>query len=327
MTLFNDRVLNATTRQVMPVATYPGAALVGHTIEQMVRDPAIQAKVSLALRKEIGLDFYQSAMDLSAEAEAFGAQVRIVGDEVPTVIGRLVTTPEQIRALAIPKVGAGRTNVYLDTMRILAKEPGSPFTVGGCIGPFTLAGRLFGVSESLEFSMNEPEAMEELIDKSATFLIEYVKAFKAAGAKCLFMAEPTAGLLSPKMLGRFSSAYIKRIVDAVESDGFGIILHNCGAKIAHIPQVLQSGATAFHFGQPMDLIAAAKQVPANVVVCGNLDPAGCFVNLPTADLISRTCALAAAANGVKNLVMSSGCDLPPGTSFDNLRAYMETAKG
>lgn len=327
MSAFTKLVFASPTRQVMPVATFPGAKLVGRTVRQMATDAKIQAEVSLALRAKLGMPWFQSAMDLSVESEAFGAQVRMVEDEVPTVIGRLVTDAASIAALKVPKVGAGRTNVYLDTIKILAAQPGYPCVVGGCIGPFTLAGRLFGVSESLEFSMNEPEAMEALILKSTEFLIEYVKAFKAAGAKTLFMAEPTAGLLSPKMLARFSSPYVKRIVEAVEDGEFGIILHNCGAKIAHIPGILTSGATALHFGQPMDLPAAAKAVPANVVVCGNLDPSGVFVGCDEATIAQRTVALEASLAGLKNVVLSSGCDIPPNAPVEHLMAFMKAAGG
>jgi len=322
MSDFTALVLASPTRQVMPVATFPGAKLVGKTIKQMTTNAAIQAEVSLALRAKLGMPWYQSAMDLSVESEAFGATVRMVEDEVPTVIGRLVTDAASIAALQVPKVGSGRTNVYLDTVRLLAAQPGSPFVVAGCIGPFTLAGRLFGVSESLEFSMNEPEAMEALIDKATDFLIAYVSAFKQAGAKALFMAEPTAGLLSPKMLGRFSSPYVKRIITAVEDGQFGVILHNCGAKIAHIPHILASGATALHFGQPMDLPAAARAVPSNVVVCGNLDPSGVFVGMDETTITNKTVALETSLAGLRNVVISSGCDIPPNAPVEHLVAFM-----
>ncbi|MBN8527105.1 MAG: uroporphyrinogen decarboxylase family protein [Planctomycetes bacterium] len=322
MSAFTSRVLSTPIRQVMPVATFPGAKLVGRTVREMATDAHVQAEVSLALRARLGMPWYQSAMDLSVEAEAFGAAIRMVDDEVPTVIGRLVTDADSVAALAVPRVGAGRTQVYIDTVRLLAAQPGDPFVIAGCIGPFTLAGRLFGVSESLEFAMNEPEAMEALIEKATTFLISYVSAFKDAGAKALFMAEPTAGLLSPKMLGRFSSPYVKRIIEATEDGSFGIILHNCGAKIAHIPSILASGATALHFGQPMDLPAAARAVPAGTVVCGNLDPSGVFVGLDQAAIAQRTIELERRLDGLRNVVMSSGCDIPPNAPVENLVAYM-----
>lgn len=326
MSRFTDLALASGRPLAMPVATFPGAKACGRSIRQMATDPRIQAEVSMALRERLGLHFWQSAMDLSVEAEAFGSQVRMTDDEVPTVLSRRVVDAEGVRALAVPAIGSGRTQVYLDTIGILASQPGDPFVVGGCIGPFTLAGRLFGVSESLEFAMNDPEATEELVEKATEFLIGYVRSFKAAGAKALFMAEPTAGLLSPRMLARFSSPFVRRIVAAVEGDGFGLILHNCGARIAHLPAILQSGATALHFGQPMDLAAAAGQVPDGVVVMGNLDPSEVFVSLPPTEVVARTRALMASCSQRHNVVFSSGCDIPPNAPIDGIAAFV-TAVG
>jgi len=323
MSAFTELVFASKRRLAMPVAVYPGTTLCGKSVVQMVNDPAAQVEVSLALRDHLGMAFTLSAMDLSTEAEAFGAQVRIMDGEVPTVIGRLVTDAAGVDALTVPKVGMARTHVYVETARRLAAGPGDPFVVGGCIGPFTLAGRLFGVSESLEFSVAEPEAMERLITKATDFLIGYVRAFKQAGCKALFMAEPTAGLLSPKMLGRLSSPFVKRIVEAVEGEGFGIILHNCGAKLVHLPQILQSGASAFHFGAPMDLAAAARQVPATSVVLGNLDPSAVFLGGTPEVVAERTRALCQAVSGLPNVVLSSGCDVPPSTPVANLKAFIQ----
>ncbi len=38
--------------------------------------------------------------------------------------------------------------------------------LGGLIGPFSLAGRLFGVSESLELTLTEPETTKALLEKT-----------------------------------------------------------------------------------------------------------------------------------------------------------------
>jgi len=42
------------------------------------------------------------------------------------------------------------------------------------------------------------------------------------------LAEPSAGLLPPDWCDEFSSQYVKRLVDAVQDEGFFIVLHNCG---------------------------------------------------------------------------------------------------
>ena len=70
------------------------------------------------------------------EAEAFGSELMSSDDEPPTVVGRRVTS--------------------LDAARRLKTLPGQPLVLAGMIGPFSLAGRLYGVSESLELTMDNP---------------------------------------------------------------------------------------------------------------------------------------------------------------------------
>ena len=55
-------------------------------------------------------------MDLSLEAEAFGSTIRVSDDEVPTVIGSIVSTEEEADALKVPEIGVGRTQIYIDAI-------------------------------------------------------------------------------------------------------------------------------------------------------------------------------------------------------------------
>jgi uroporphyrinogen decarboxylase len=320
---FTRIVLESTTRLALPIATYPGLALTGDTVSDIVTSPDAQFRAQVALRERHGSPFVLSAMDLSAEAEAFGATVALSDHEIPTVTGRLIVDAEQAARLAIPQPGEGRTQVSLETVRQLAKLPGAPFVFAGCIGPFSLAARLVGVSEALEMTATEPELMHTLLEKSTAFLAAYIAAFRAAGANGVIMAEPAAGLLSPKSLSAYSSKYVRQIAAGFAEDSFTIILHNCAAKLLHLPAIQESGLKTFHFGAPMDLVSALSQVPADTVICGNLDPAAVFVQLPAAGVAGKIESLLQATTLHKNFVLSSGCDVPPNAPLANLDAFYQ----
>jgi len=312
-------------RLVLPILTYPGAQLAGVSVREMVTCPEAQVAAVTALRKRYPIRVALSAMDLSVEAEAFGCAVHLADQEVPTVPGRRVRSRAEAEALEVPAPGAGRTAVYLETVRRLRQLPGRPVVLGCLIGPFSLAARLFGVSEMLGLTLEDPDLAHLLVAKAARFLSAYAAAFRAAGAEGVVMAEPTAGLLSPQALGEFSSDYIGRIVAAVEAPDFTLILHNCAARLVHLPQVLASGARAFHFGAPMDLPVALTRVPAGTLVAGNLDPAAVFVRATPEQVQTATLALRSATAGSPNFVLSSGCDLPPETPLANLDAFFAAA--
>lgn len=317
----SDAILSSNRRVALPVLTYPGGQLTGGTVREMVHDPVKQVAAQFALHDRFLTEALFSAMDLSVEAEEFGAEVQFSDDEVPAVTCRLVTDFESVSKLPVPTQGGGRTRVYLKTIELLKqRSPGIP-VIGGCIGPFSLAGRLFGVSEALLATAMEPEAISLLVEKAATFLTGYVKAFREAGADAVIMAEPTAGLISPSSVEAFSSPYVRAIREVVETPDFQVILHNCGARMNHLQAKLTSGAQILHFGKPMDLVAALDAVPADVVVGGNLDPADVFLKGNPSSVARITASLLAATAGKRNLFLSSGCDIPFATPLENLGAF------
>ncbi len=318
---FNQAVLCSLRRVALPIATYPGLALTGGTVRDVVTRPEMQYEIQAALQQRYGLRFVLSAMDLSAEAEAFGCHLHLVENEIPCVVGRLVTTREEISRLRVPRAGEVRTAVYLETVRRLRALPGNPIVLGGCIGPFSLAARLVGMSEALELTLSDPDLVRAALEKSAAFLREYVTAFKTAGAHGVIMAEPAAGLLSPRGMAEFSCSWVKQIAHGVADGEFALILHNCAARLAHVPAILQTGLTTFHFGTPMDMRAALDKVPATTVLCGNLDPAGVFCRSKPEEVRAQTVELLTRTAGIRNYVLSSGCDIPPGTPLANLDAF------
>jgi uroporphyrinogen decarboxylase len=317
----NELVLSSPRRLALPIAVYPGLALTGASVRDVVTNPQAQFEAQAALHRRYQTPFVLSAMDISAEAEAFGCKLHLADNEIPSVVGRLVTNLEQARTLSPPKPDDGRTGVYLETVKRLRGLPGKPLVFGGCIGPFSLAARLVGVSEALELTLNEPGLVHLVLEKSAAFLTAYAQAFKTAGADGLIMAEPAAGLLSPRGMSEFSSAYLKQIAAALDDGHFALVLHNCAARLVHLPTILETGLTTFHFGEPMDLVTALGKVPPEVVLCGNLDPAGVFCQLAPAEVTARAAALCSATAAHRNYILSSGCDLPPLAPLASLDAF------
>ncbi|HWQ46510.1 MAG TPA: uroporphyrinogen decarboxylase family protein [Longilinea sp.] len=326
-TRFSRFILEYPGRLVMPIGVYGGLAITGASVRQAVSDPHAQSEAVLALHEKLHTPVMLTAMDLSAESEAFGCTIRMEEEEIPTVIGRLVKTSEETAALKVPLVGEKRTRVHLDTAGQLVKaHPGTP-VLGGLIGPFSLAARLFGVSETLETTAVDPDLVHSLLEKATAFLTAYTQAFAAAGAWGVIMAEPAAGLLSPRSLSTFSAAYVRRIIEAVKTPNFTVVLHNCGAKIVHLPKVLESEAEIYHFGAPMDLPAAFAQIGDSPILCGNLDPSAVFHSGTADDVRREAKALLQAVGPRKNFVLSSGCDIPPGTPIENLEALYAAARG
>ncbi|MBL9136407.1 MAG: uroporphyrinogen decarboxylase family protein [Verrucomicrobiales bacterium] len=311
---------------VMPVLSFPGGPLTRVKVREMVSDPAVQVRALLALHRRFQTRVILGCMDLSVEAEAFGAEVQFVDDEVPRVTGRRLTCPGDLESMRSPQVGVARTAVALEVVRRLGLEVPEVPVLGGVTGPFSLAARLLGVSEALMLTLDHPEFVHAVVKKCTTFLVRYVTALRDRGAIGVLMADPTAGLLAPRAMATFASPYVRRIVERVEMPGFTVVLHNCAAKAAHLPALLESGAEAFHFGAPMDLRQACDQVPPGHLVCGNLDPAKVFVGGDPASVTESVKVCLANFGRRPGYVLSSGCDLPANTPLANLEMFFKAAR-
>ena len=310
-------------KKALPILSFPCVSLLNIPVKQLISDSDTQAKGMQLIAQKTNAAASVSLMDLSVEAECFGATVRFSDDEVPTVTGRLVCDMDEAEALAVPAVGDKRTNLYIDAIKKATAEITDRPVLAGMIGPFSLAARLLDVSEIMMDCYDDPDMVHLVLQKVTQFLCDYAKAYKEAGANGIVMAEPVAGLLSPTLEEEFSSPYIKQIVDAVQEDDFIVIYHNCGDNVPKmLDSILSTGCAAYHFGNAVDMEKdIIAQVPANTVVMGNIDPAG-VLRMGTPEKVrEETLALLDRCAKYPNFVLSSGCDMPPMTPWENIDAF------
>lgn len=310
---------------VLPIMTHPGIDLIGKTVNDAVCDGQVHADAVVALRKKYPLSAISTTiMDLSVEAQAFGAETVFEQGSVPTVTGRLLTDAEAVQALEIPSLEQGRLPEYLKAIRLAVPRLDCAL-LGGCIGPFSLAGRLYDMTELMMAMYIEPETAHALLQKCTDFLLTYVKAIKEAGAAGVIMAEPASGLLSNDDCAQYSSVYVKQIVDTVQDDTFAVVLHNCGNQGQCTEAMVASGASALHFGNAMDMAQALAEVPEDIAVMGNVDPVGIMKFGTPQQVEDAVNALKQIAAGHKNFVLSTGCDVPPASPEANVEAFYNTA--
>jgi uroporphyrinogen decarboxylase len=317
-------IINSDERLSMPIMTYPGLKLAGLGIMDVIQDGDSQFRCMYELAQKYPSIAAMTTMDLSVEAEVFGSRIRFSADEAPAVSGSIVDGESSARELKIPAPGAGRTGAYIRAAELSARNISGKPSFGGQIGPFSLACRLYDMTEIMVALFDEPETVHIILEKAAEFLTAYAKAFKKAGANGIIIAEPAAGLLSPDQCTEFSSEYVKKIVDSVQDDHFMVILHNCGNTTRLIPSLIYTGAAGYHFGNAVDMTAILPQVPSDMLVFGNIDPARTFKNGTVEDVREKTRELLEKTAGFKNFVISSGCDIPPGTPIENIEAFFET---
>lgn len=321
-----QEVISRKERIAIPIMTHPGIELIGKTVHDAVTDGRVHYQAIKALDEKYPSAACTVIMDLTVEAEAFGASVNFFPNEIPTVTGRLVSDLESVEALQIPDMTKGRIPQYLLANQLAAQNIKDKPVFAGAIGPFSLAGRLFDMSEIMMACYSEPEVAEPLLEKCSLFLKEYCLALKKQGVNGVLIAEPAAGLLSNDGCNEFSSRYIKPVVEAVQDDNFMVVLHNCGNTGHCTEAMLATGAMAYHFGNKIDMIKALEECPPDVLAMGNLDPVSVFQSATAEEVYTLTKNLLDKTAQYPNFVLSSGCDVPPHTPHANIEAFYRALK-
>ena len=310
-----------------PIATFPAAYILGHTVEDLSKNPITQAMGIKLMAEKYNMRIAMGFMDLSAEAEAFGATCIYHDEEVPTISGSIVNSLEDAEALQIPAVGTGRTGSYLKgiemALRLIKDRP----VFAECIGPFSLAGRLVDITEAMVLCYEEPEMMHTVLEKATTFIIDYVKAFKALGAHGIMIAEPLAGILSPTLAGEFSCTYMKRIVDECQDKNFVVFYHNCGNNAAlQADEIFAIGCKGYHFGDKVVLKDLLAKAPEGVLVMGNVSPSEEFFSGTKASIRKATYQVMHECYAYDQFWLSSGCDIPALTDPTNIDEFFSAAE-
>ena len=309
--------------KTVPILSFPSTQLLGIPVSKLISSAESQVEGMKAIRERCNIGASLNMMDLSVEAECFGASISVTDDEVPTVKRGIIDSIYDVDGIVVPSVDNGRCPIYIGGVR-KAKEAIKDIPVFcGVIGPYSLAARLFDMTELMMECYDSPDEVAVLLSKVAEFLIEYVKAFKTAGADGVIMAEPAAGLLSPALAEEFSTPYVKKIIDAVSDDNFVFCYHNCGnAVIDMADQLAELGADIYHFGNAISLKDIIPKMPKESVVMGNIDPL-IFKNGSKDDVRAAVQRVFDECSQFDNFVLSSGCDIPASAKWDNLDAYFE----
>lgn len=314
----------ADKKKAVPVLSFPAIQLMGITVKDLINSSDKQAEAMRLVAERVDSGASVSFMDLSVEAEAFGSQIVVSDDEVPTVVGSIVDEDTDPDELAVPEVGAGRTGLYLDAIEKVSAQITDRPVLAGCIGPFSLAGRLMDVSEIMILCYEEPELCHAVLAKATEFITGYAQAFKERGADGIVMAEPLAGLLSPALAEEFSATYVKQIIDAVQTDEFAVIYHNCGGGVVKtIDSIASNGAMGYHFGNAIDMADVLPHMPADALVMGNVDPAGELRNGTPESVYRTTTEILEKCSSYPNFVISTGCDVPPMSPWENIDAFFK----
>lgn len=322
MQQWKKNVLNADQVFGLPIVSYPGLAITGGDIHAVVTDAQAQFQVMLGLHNRFPLPAVLNAIDLTVEAEAFGCQVSLGKNDLPKLTGEISADRENILALPVPPLTAGRIGVFIKAVEMAAANIHDLPVLPVVAGPFTVASSLIGLKKMSKLLLKDKDLAHALLAKAFLFCLAYARAFQLAGANGLIIEDLNAGLLSPGQCAEFSSAYIKKLVDTLQNHEFAVVLHNCGNTGHLVETMVSTGCAGYSFGNAVDMAVIMPRIPADALVFGNIDPTR-FVGSPQ-EMATQVRGLLEKMRPYRNFVLASGCDVPLETPLENIDQFYQT---
>lgn len=301
---------------VVPIVGYPALMPLKLTTYDCLLDPERHIKVIKYIEKELGVDALLPLLDLTVEAEVLGVKVAYPECDAPKIE----------MTLNMNKVGKrqtkGRIPIMVETAKKM-KRVAKALPVGFYItGPFTVAGQVIGITDLLKCAVKNPELLPPLLETVTRTCLEFAKELEDAGIDFVVIAEPSSSLISLNQFREFSKPYLKRISKALSID---IVLHICGRSKHLLKDMSETGASAISIDQNIPMKDAVSAVPDHISVFGNYPPANLmFEDPPTIE--SNVLKMLTPVKDRRNVVSSTGCDIPPRAPLKNVKTFIRVSK-
>jgi MtaA/CmuA family methyltransferase len=208
----------------------------------------------------------------------------------------------------------------VESVRKMAAEVAQTHSVLGWIeGPLAEYADLRGLENALMDLMDQPEMFTDatgvLVDNAAAFAAAQIE----AGADMIGIGDAAASLIGADLYTRYVLPCEQKLIAAIHEAGAAVKLHICGNIGGIIEHIAKTGADVIDVDWMVPLDKARQLVGPEVVLCGNFDPSAVLLQGRPQDVAEAASNCVAA--GGKRFFLMPGCEVPPATPEENIRAF------
>ena len=297
---------------------------VGVTYGQFCSDYRYLADGAFRCYEKYGFDHVCAISDPMREAEGFGANVVIPDEGVPYSPQKRLQDISDIDTLKVIDPSSGRRmSDRIEAVRLMRQRAGMDVPVVGWIeGALAECCDLMDMQEVFVNMLEEPEAIQQLIDICARQGILFAKAQVEAGAQIIGMGDAATSLIGPSLYEEFVLPYQKKMISAIHDMGAKGKLHICGNIDPVMHLIAHTGADMVDMDYMVDMDRAADILPKDCCICGNFNPVDVMLQGSVEDVKRATRACMALSVKNNNFV-APGCEIPRDTPVENLLAQMQ----
>ena len=123
-------------KRAFPILSFPSIQLMNTTVRDLISSAEMQARGMKTVADRTNSVAAVSMMDLSVEAEALGAPVKVSEDEIPAVTGHVINSEDEARALTLPAIESTRAGLYVKAIQKACELITDHPVFAGVIGPY-----------------------------------------------------------------------------------------------------------------------------------------------------------------------------------------------
>jgi uroporphyrinogen decarboxylase len=260
--------------------------------------------------------------------QAFGGKLKFRPSGPPDVVETVIKNINNIEAVDIEKFKKDPmlSHVMEITKRIIDKTAPS-FALGGSMwGPLTLAGLLYGAEPLMRDMRRNKDAVYVLLDWTTRLYLAYVEDYIKNGIDLIAMGEPTASgdMISRAHFAEFVVPALKKIYASLAGRGIKTCLHICGTIENRLDLIAETGVDLVSLDYKVSLKKARESFGGKIAFAGNINPVDVLQH-GTQEEIRQAGSRCIADAGTVGFILMPGCDIPPSTPAENIKAMTGAA--
>jgi len=305
----------------VPILMQFAAEHIGSNYAAFASDWRVLVEANLRCRDEFGFEQVSAISDPYREAQGFGAEVVYLEDQAPCLARPPLADIHDLSPLQADPDPHASTRMLdrLLAVRAFRERVGGECSILGWVeGPAAEAADLRGVQEFMLDMMDDEAASRLLMERCNRTAIRFAEAQLDEGADTIGIGDAIASQLPPDLYRNLIWPLEKQLIGAIQAKGGLAKLHICGNITHLLPHIGELGVDVLDIDHMVDPAYARRCVGPATAIAGRVDPVTDVLN-GTPGGIRRAVAESYARIGNPHLVMA-GCEIPPGTANENLRA-------
>jgi MtaA/CmuA family methyltransferase len=313
---------------VMPITMMFAGDQIGAKYREYATDYRVLTEAQLRTAERFELDYVSSISDPTREAADFGAAVRYLPDEPPSIDEghALLADKTTLARLKLPDpLGGGRMHDRVKALARFKERVGLEKIIEGWVeGPCAEGADLRGTSALMLDFFDDPAFVRDVFACAVENALRFARAQVEAGADLIGVGDAVASLVGPSIYEEFVWPFEKQLVDGLHALGTRVRLHICGNVRSILEGMGRLGCDIVDLDSMVPLDQARAKIGPQTLLLGNLDPVR-LLRDGTPGTIRNALAHCHRQAGSRYII-GAGCEVPRDTPPDNLRALLEYAK-